>query len=73
MISMDDPEVIESLRYLLVPKAERIKNQAQPFDGKKQCFIPDHHEGFIAAEITGKEGNLIVVRTAKGDVNIFLI
>jgi myosin heavy chain 6/7 len=68
MISMDDPEVIESLRYLLVPKEERIRNQAQPFDGKKQCFVPDHNEGFLPAEITGKEGNLIVVRTSKGDV-----
>ena len=68
MISLDDPEVIESLKYLLVPKEERIRAQAQPFDGKKNCFVPEHKEGFIAAEITGKEGNLIVVKTSKGDV-----
>ena len=67
MISLDDPEVIESLKYLLVPKEERIRVQAQPFDGKKNCFVPEHKEGFIPAEITGKEGNLIVVKTAKGE------
>ena len=73
MISRDDPEVIESLKYLLVPKSERIRYQAMPFDGKKQCFIPDHKEGFIPAEITGKEGSLITVKTTKGEVNSFKI
>ena len=71
MISLDDPEVIESLKYLLVPKEERIRVQAQPFDGKNNCFVPEHKEGFIAAEITGKEGNLVVVKTAKGDTAKF--
>ena len=65
MISLDDPEVIESLRYLLVPKSERIATQARPFDGKKNCFVPDHHEGFLTGEITGKEGALILVRNSK--------
>ena len=74
MISLDDPEVIESLRYLLVPKTERIKFQAMPFDGKKQCFVPDHKEGFVAAEITGKEAGKgkepakVTVKTCKGEV-----
>ena len=68
MISLDDPEVIESLRYLLVPKSERIATQARPFDGKKNCFVADHHEGFLPAEITGKEGALTVLRTSKGEV-----
>ena len=68
MISLDDPEVIESLRYLLVPREERIRTQARPFDGKKNCFVPEHKEGFVPAEITGKEGALTVVRTTKGDV-----
>jgi myosin heavy chain 6/7 len=71
MISLDDPEVIESLKYLLVPKEERIRVQAQPFDGKKNCFVPDHKEGFVTAEITGKEGNLVVVKTAKGETQKF--
>ena len=68
MLSLDDPEVIESLRYLLVPKEERIRCQAQPFDAKKQCFAPEHKEGFVAVEITGKEGNMVNVKTAKGEI-----
>ena len=69
---MDDPEVIESLRYLLVPKMVRLKNQSLPFDGKKQCFVADHKEGFLPAEITGKEGNLVVVRNSHGEVNKYV-
>ena len=65
---MNDPEVIESLKYLLVPKEERIRVQAQPFDGKKNCFIPDHKEGFIPAEIQSTEGNMVTVKTMKGEV-----
>ena len=75
MISLDDPEVIESLRYLAIPKAERIKFQAMPFDGKKQCFVPDHKEGFVPCEIEskepakGKDSAKVTVRTGKGDVS----
>ena len=69
MLSLDDPEVIESLRYLLVPKSERISAQARPFDGKRQCFVPDHHEGFLPGELTGdKEGNMVSVKTSKGEI-----
>jgi hypothetical protein len=79
MISMDDPEVIESLKYLLVSKAERIKFQAMPFDGKKQCFVVDHKEGFVACEIVskepakGKEPAKATVKTLKGEVKEYFI
>jgi len=36
MIDMNDPEVIESLKYLLIPKEEKIRLQALPFDAKKK-------------------------------------
>jgi hypothetical protein len=79
MISLDDPEVIESLKYLLVSKAERIKFQAMPFDGKKQCFVVDHKEGFLPCEIVskepakGKEPAKATVKTSKGEVNFLII
>jgi len=38
MVDMNDPEVIESLKYLIVPKEEKIKTCALPFDGKKKRF-----------------------------------
>ena len=68
MVDLNDPEVIESLKYLLVPREEKIKTQSQPFDAKKNCWLEDHKEGFIPAEITGKEGNLVVVKNGKGEV-----
>ena len=68
VVDMNDPEVIESLKYLLVPKEERIRVQAQPFDGKKNCFIVDHKEGFVPAEIQSTEGNMVTVKTSKGEV-----
>ena len=65
--NMNDPEVVESLKYLLVPQADRIKMQAQPFDGKKNCWIPDKAEGFIAAEIQSTKGEEVTVKTGKGE------
>ena len=66
-IRMDDPEVIESLKYLQVPREDRIKAQSQPYDGKKNCWVPDHKEGYIAAEIQSTKGEEVVVKTAKNE------
>lgn len=71
MIDMNDPEVVESLKYLLVPTAEKIKLQAQPFDGKKQCWVPEAKEGFIAAEIQSTKGEEVTVKTGKGETLTF--
>lgn len=65
--NMNDPEIVESLKYLLVPQAERIKAQAQPFDGKKNVWIPDKTEGYLAAEIQSEKGDQITVKTSKGE------
>jgi hypothetical protein len=71
MIDMNDPEVIESLKYLLVSKEERIRIQTMPFDAKKNCFIPDPKDSFVAGEITGTEGNMVICKNPKGEVNIY--
>lgn len=66
-VDMNDPEVIESLKYLLVPQMEKIKLQAQPFDGKKQCWVAEPKEGFIAAEIQSTKGEEVTVKTSKNE------
>ena len=71
MLDMNDPEIVESLKYLLIPQAEKIKAQAQPFDGKKACWIPEHKEGFLAAEIISTKGEEVTVKTSKGEVCTF--
>jgi len=63
----NDPELKESLKYLTLPTEERIKLQAQPFDAKKQCWVPDAKDSFVAAEITSTKGEEVVAKTSKGE------
>ena len=65
---MNDPEIMESLSYLLVSKEEKMKTQSRPFDGKKNCWIPEPKEGFVTAEIQSTKGDEVTVKTSKGDV-----
>ena len=58
------------MKFLTIPTDERIKLQAQPFDGKKQCWAPDAKESFVAAEITGTKGEEVTVKTSKGEVGV---
>ena len=69
MIDMNDPEVIESLKYLLVPKEEKIKTQAQPFDSKINFFVVDKEEGYTPAIIQKEEGDNVTITTRAGKVN----
>ncbi len=69
MIDMNDPEVIESLKYLLIPKSERIRLNALPFDAKKNFFVPDKHDGYLTAIIEKEDGDNVTLRTTeKGTV-----
>ena len=61
MIDMNDPEVIESLKYLLVPKEEKIRTSALPFDAKKNFFIPHKTEGYLTSVITKEDGDNVTV------------
>ncbi len=70
-IDMNDPEVIESLKFLLVSKEDRIKMSAMPFDAKKACWVPDPKEGYIAGEITATKGDDQTIKTSKGEVSSF--
>ena len=72
MMSVDpnDPEVIESLTYLLVSKEERIQTQTRPFDGKKNVFVHCAKEGYVPAEIIESDGKIATCRTEKGYVII---
>ncbi|CAF1238599.1 unnamed protein product [Rotaria sordida] len=63
----NDPELKETLTFLALPTEERIKLQAQPFDGKKQCWAPDAKESFVPGEITDTKGEQVTVKTSKGE------
>ncbi len=65
---MNDPEVIESLKYLVVPKEEKIRTSSQPFDSRKNFFVPCKEEGYECAEITSENGDDVTLMTRKNKV-----
>lgn len=44
-----------------------MKEQSRPYDSKKNCWIPDAEEGYVAAEITSTKGDNVTVVTARGN------
>lgn len=65
---MNDPEVIESLKYLLIPKETKISLAAMPYSSTKNFFVPCKEEGFESAEITNEDGDNVTLMTRKGKV-----
>ncbi|CAI4225176.1 unnamed protein product [Auanema sp. JU1783] len=53
--------------YLGISREARATMAARPFDSKKNCWVPDPEDGFIAAEIQSTEGDQVTVVTAKGN------
>ncbi len=70
MIDMNDPEVIESLKFLLVAKAEKIRLAAQPYSSTKNFFVPCKDEGYECAVIVKEEGDNVTLETRKNKVKI---
>ena len=70
---LNDPEIQESFKYLQVSAADKLKFSALPFDGKKQCWVPDQKEGFIVGEIESTVKDDVVIKTSKGDVTFFFL
>ena len=69
MIDMNDPEVIESLKFLLVAKSEKIRLAAQPYSVTKNFFVPCKEEGYECAVITKEDGDNITLETRKNKVS----
>ena len=64
-----DPEVVEAMKYLMLPPEEKIKLQAQPFDGKKAVWVPDPKESYVAGEIVSTKGDDVTIKSEKGEVS----
>ena len=56
-ISPDDPDY----QYLATDRKKLHEEQNQPFDGKKNCWIPDQKEGYVKAEIVSTKGDDVTV------------
>ena len=63
----DDPDY----QYLAYDPKKLVEEQNQPFDGKKNCWIPDAKEGYLKAEVISTKGDDITVLTEKTEVPLF--
>jgi myosin heavy chain 6/7 len=63
----NDPEIVEAMKFLILPPEEKIKLQAQPFDGKKAVWVPDPKESYVAGEIVSTKGDDVTLKTSKGE------
>ncbi|VDK47245.1 unnamed protein product, partial [Cylicostephanus goldi] len=54
-------------QYLRQSREQALQDQSKPYDSKKDCWVPDAEEGYIAAEITGTKGDQVTVVTARGN------
>ncbi|KAK5975807.1 Myosin N-terminal SH3 domain-containing protein [Trichostrongylus colubriformis] len=48
-------------QYLKRSREQILKDQSQPYDSKKNVWIPDAEEGYVAAEIKSTKGDNVVV------------
>ena len=55
--------------YLAIDKKKMLAEQ-QPFDGKKNCWIPHAKEGYIRCEIQSTKGDDVTVVDGKGAVRV---
>jgi len=53
--------------FLGISRDEKIAFTSKPFDSKKNCWVPDEEDGFVAAEIKGTSGDTVTVVTSKGN------
>ena len=56
-----------SNRLVLLNNVRLILQEQQPFDGKKACWVPDEHDGFVRAEIVSSKGDDITVKVLKSN------
>uniref|UniRef100_A0A7E4V522 Myosin head n=1 Tax=Panagrellus redivivus TaxID=6233 RepID=A0A7E4V522_PANRE len=49
-------------KYLRLTREQLIKEQSAPYDSKKNVWIPDSEEGYLAAEIISKKGDTVTVK-----------
>ncbi len=44
-----------------------FQSMNRPYDGKKDCWVPDAEEGYIEAQIKSTKGDMITVVNRKGN------
>lgn len=60
-MDVNDPDFI----YLGVDRKALMKQYGDSFDSKKNCWVPDDKEVFVAATIEDASGDMVTVRTVE--------
>ncbi|KAF8362008.1 myo-1 [Pristionchus pacificus] len=69
-MSMLENEKDPGWQYLKQSREQMLADQSKPYDSKKNVWLPDAEEGYIAAEIKSTKGDLATVVTVKGDSTV---
>lgn len=56
----------------LISLNNSFQDQSIPYDSKKNVWVPDPEEGFVAGEITATKGDTVTITTAKGNEVAFM-
>ncbi|KJH43074.1 myosin head [Dictyocaulus viviparus] len=66
-MSNEDFEKDPGFQYLGISREEKTASANRPFDSKKNVWVPDAEDGFVAAEIQSVQGDQVTVITVKGN------
>ncbi|VDN05641.1 unnamed protein product [Thelazia callipaeda] len=53
--------------YLRQSNEQMIADQSKPYDSKKNVWIPDAEDGYIAAEVKATKGDMVTVVSGRGN------
>ncbi|CAI4220991.1 unnamed protein product, partial [Auanema sp. JU1783] len=62
-----DHEKDPGWQFLRRTREQMLEDQSKPYDSKKNCWIPEPEEGYVAGEITATKGDQVTVVTARGN------
>ncbi|KAL3105606.1 hypothetical protein niasHT_021709 [Heterodera trifolii] len=62
-----DMESDPGWRYLRRTREQILEDQSRPYDSKKNCWIPDPEEGYLAGEIVSGKGEKVTVKVGGGN------
>ncbi|CAJ0963545.1 unnamed protein product, partial [Mesorhabditis belari] len=60
---MFDCENDPGWQFLRMSREQIIQDQSQPYDSKKNCWVPDEEDGFQSGEIIKTAGEMVTVVT----------
>jgi myosin heavy chain 6/7 len=62
-----DMESDPGWQFLRLSREKMLEETSRPYDSKKNCWVPDPEEGYVAAEIKSTTGDQVTVVTVKGN------